>query len=280
MIYLAYDGSLNGDWVSRYAIRMASHSPQKKLVLVHILDGSIPADQLKMKIKAVEAECRARHVELISKIHHMIKQDVFHSLIQFLPEGKETICVCGTRVRFKRKGYLSGTISAKLLRYHKLNVLAIRVVQPGILGNAKHFLLPLAGHYRKLQSVLPFFRLLAPDIQEVYLLRVMAVSAFRFRNLSMKHRHSLLRIGRAYLNEVVGEITQEFAPLPFYLDTRVVISEDWPKEILIHANHLKVRMILMGASERTLPARVLYYDNALEQVLRQTSCDVGIYRSL
>jgi len=280
MIYLAYDGSLNGDWVSRYAIRMARHSPEKKLVLLHILDGETPADHLKMKIKAVEAECRARQVELISKTHPLIKQDVFYSLIKFLPKGKETICVCGTRARSKKQGYLSGTISAKLLRHHKFNVLAIRVVQPGILGNAKHFLLPFAGHPRKFKSAMPFFRLLSPDIQEVYLLRIMAVSAFRLCHLSIKQTQSLLKTGRTYLNEVVGEIGREFDPFPFYLDTRVIISDDWPKEILIHANHLKVRMILMGASERTLLPRLLYYENALEQLLIHTPCDVGIYRSL
>lgn len=280
MIYLAYDGSLNGDWVSRYAIRMASRSPEKKLVLVHILDGEIPADRMKMKIKAVEAECRARQVELISKTHPLMKPDVFRSLIPLLPEGNETICVCGTRVRSRRKGYLSGTISERLLRHHKFNVLAVRVVHPGILGNAKRFLLPLAGHPRKFKSALPFFRLFAPDSQEVYLLRIMALSAFRLRNLSLRQTQSLLRIGRAYLNEVAIEMTRAFAPLPFYLDTRVVVSEDWRKEILMHANHLKVRMILMGASERTLPARILYYENALEQILIQTPCDIGIYRSL
>jgi hypothetical protein len=69
MIYLAYDGSLNGDWVSRYAIRMASRSPQKKLVLVHVLDGQIPTERLQLKTMAIEAECRARQVELISHAH-------------------------------------------------------------------------------------------------------------------------------------------------------------------------------------------------------------------
>jgi nucleotide-binding universal stress UspA family protein len=280
MIYLAYDGSLNGDWVSRYAIRMASHLPQKKLVLIHVLDGKIPAGQLEIKIKTLESRCRVHQVELISKTYPLVNRNVFQSLTRFLPEGKETICVCGTRVRSKKKGYLSGTISAKLLRHHKFNVIAFRVVQPGILGNARNFLLPLAGHPRKLKSLLPFFRLFSPDIQEVYLLRIMAVSAFRFRHLSSGQRQALLRIARAYLSEAADEIAKEFPSLSFYLDTRAIVSDDWPKEILIHANHLKVRLILLGASERTLPARFLYYENALERILTRTPCDVGIYRSL
>ncbi len=280
MIYFAYDGSLNGDWISWYAIRMASRSPRKELVLVHVLDGKIPEDQLKVKIQALEAKCRTHQVQLISKIRSLVNRNVFQSLIRWIPEGKETICVCGTRVRSRRKGYLSGTISARLLRYHKFNVIALRVAQPGILGNAKNFLLPLAGHPRKLKSLSPFFRLFSPNIQEIYLLRIMAVSAFRFRHLSSKQRQILLRMGRSYLNEAAAEIAQELASPSFYLDTRVIVSDDWPREILMHANHLKVHMILLGASERTLPARFLYYENALERILTRTPCDVGIYRSL
>lgn len=280
MIYLAYDGSLNGDWVSRYAIRMASRSPQKKLVLVHVLDGQIPTERLQLKTMAIEAECRARQVELISHAHSPLKKGIFHSLIHYIPEGKDTICVCGTRVRSKRKGYLAGTISAKLLRHHRFNVIAVRVVQPGMLGNPRHFLMPLAGHPRKFQSALPFFSLFAPDTEVVYLMRIMAVTIFRFHNLSFRQTHALLRKGQAYIDTVAVEIARMFHPRPFYLDTRVLVSDDWPKEILMHANHLKVHMILLGASERALPARFFYYENALERILEQTPCDVGIYRSL
>ena len=280
MIYLAYDGSLNGDWISWYAIRMASRSPQKELVLVHVLDGKIPAEQIEVKIKALEARCRCQQVQLISNMIPPLNQNVFQSLMRFIPEGEKTICVCGTRARSRPKGFLAGTISAKFLQHHRFNVLAIRVVQPGIFGNAKRFLLPLAGHPRKLKSLSPFLRLFPPDIQDVYLLRIMAVSAFRFRHLSSKQRRSLLIKGRSYLSEAAAEIAREVASPSFYLDTRVVVSDDWPGEILMHANHLKVQMILLGASERTLPARFLYYENALERILTRTPCDMGIYRSV
>jgi hypothetical protein len=280
MIYIAYDGSLNGDWVSRYAIRMASHSPQKKLVLVHIFNEQIPAERLQLKTNVIEAECRARQVELISRTHYPLKQGIFHSLTRYIPEGEDTICVCGTRVSYKKKGYLAGTISAKLLRHHRFNVLAVRVVQPGMLGNPRRFLVPLAGHPRKFESAYPFFRLFTPDIEEVYLLRVMAVSIFRFHNLSLRQTHLLRRSGRTYIDTVAADIAKMFRPHSFYLDSRVLISDDWPKEILMFANQLRVRMILLGASERTLPARFFYYENALERILEHTPCDVGIYRSL
>ena len=43
------------------------------------------------------------------------------------------------------------------------------------------------------------------------------------------------------------------------------------------AGKLGVQMILLGASERSLPHRVVY-GNRLERILRDTACDVGIYR--
>jgi len=278
MIYLAYDGSINSDWVARYAIRLATRATEKKLLLLHVLGGEIPAARLKSKIEAIGQECRARQVDFLSE-SRQLKRDVFHSLSEMLPAEEQHICVCGTRVRSRRKGFLSGTVSAKLLQAHKLPVIAIRVVQPGILGNARHLLMPLSGHPRKLQSALPFFRLLSPDLQGVFLLRVMDVSTFTYRRLSAGQARALRTAGRKYLQDVAADIKQEFVEPSFSLDTRVVVSDDWAKEIIIHANKLKARLILVGASEKTLPARFIY-GNPLEEILRQAPCDVGIYRGL
>ena len=167
MIYLAYDGSINSDWVARYAIRLATRCAEKKLVLLHIQDGEIPAARLKAKVDDIERECRDRQVDFF-KESRLLKRGVFHSLSESLPSGDQHICVCGTRIRSRRRGFLSGTISAKLLQAHKLPVIALRVVQPGILGNARHLLMPLSGHPRRLRSALPFFRLFAPDIRVLY----------------------------------------------------------------------------------------------------------------
>jgi len=278
MIYLAYDGSINSDWVARYAIRLASWAPEKKLVLLHIQDGEIPAARLASKIDTIAQVCRDRQVAFSSESQRL-KRDVFHSLSALLPVGEEHVCVCGTRIHSRRKGLLSGTVSAKLLQSHKLPVLALRVVQPGILGNARHLLMPLSGHPRKFQSALPFFRLLAPDLQVVYLLRVMDVSTITYRRLSADRAQDLRAAGRRYLLEVAEDIKREYAAPTFSLDTRVVVSDDWAKEIIIHAGKLKTRLIMVGASEKTLPARFIY-GNPLEEILRQAPCDVGIYRGL
>ena len=278
MIYLAYDGSLNGDWVSRYGIRLAAHTAKKKLALVHIQDGSVSPVQVLDKIGNIEKECSAQGIELCRKILPL-KKNVCQSLLNAIPHGSESFVVCGTRIRSKRQAFLSGTISEKLLESNKFNVLAVRVVQPGLLGNPRNFLIPLAGHPRGFKSAWPFFKLFLPEVEEVYLLRIMNVSSFQLLHFSLHRMQVLRKKGLKYLAAVIQDIKQECAAASFRIDYRVVVSNDWPREILVHGCKLKARMILLGASERTRLGRA-FYANSLERALCGTPCDMGIYRGI
>ncbi|MBW1743965.1 MAG: hypothetical protein JRJ47_11170 [Deltaproteobacteria bacterium] len=64
VIYIAYDGSLNGDWVSRYGIRLATHMPEKRLTLVHIADGTVSPVRVAEKIEKIQRECNVHGIEL------------------------------------------------------------------------------------------------------------------------------------------------------------------------------------------------------------------------
>ena len=278
MIYFAYDGSLNGDWVSRYGIRLAAHTAEKKLTLVHIQDGSVSPVQVVEKISKIEQECSAQGIELCRKILPL-KKNVCQSLLNAIPYGSESFVVCGTRIRSKRQAFLSGTISEKLLESNKFNVLAVRVVQPGLLANPRRFLIPLAGHPRGFKSAWPFFKLFLPEVEEVYLLRVMNVSSFQLLHFSLHRMQELRKKGLKYLADVIQDIKQECGSDSFRVDYRVVVSNDWSREILVHGSKLKTRMILLGASERTRLGRTVY-GNSLERVLRGTPCDMGIYRGI
>ncbi|MBU4184877.1 MAG: universal stress protein [Proteobacteria bacterium] len=278
MIYLAYDGSLNGDWVSRYGIRLAAHTAEKKLTLVHIQDNSVSPVQVVEKINNIEQECNAQGIEICRKILPL-KKNVFQSLLNAIPHGSESFVVCGTRIRSKRQAFLFGTISEKLLESNKFNVLAVRVVQPGLLANPRKFLIPLAGHPRGFKSAWPFFKLFLPEVEEVYLLRVMNVSSFQLLHFSPHRMQVLRKKGLKYLADVIQDIKQGCGADSFRLDYRVVVSNDWSREILDHGCKLKTRMILFGASERTLLGRTVY-GNSLERVLRGTPCDMGIYRGI
>lgn len=278
MLYLAYDGSLNGDWVSRYAIRFASHAADRTLTLIHVRDGTVPADLLERKFEHLERECRAQEVELVPQVLPP-GRNVLSTLLAAIPAGTQSYVVCGTRVRSRRKPFLAGTVSEKLLRHGRFHVLAIRVVQPGLLGAPRDLLLPLAGHPRGFASAWAFFRLFLPDLESVHLLRGMVVSPLRLRHLSPAQIRVLREHGVRYLAAVTDEISRGRGAADFRLDSRIVLCDDWVREILVQASRLKARLILLGASEQALLHRVLHR-NPLERLLRGTPCDVGIYRGL
>lgn len=277
-IYLAYDGSINADWVARYACNMAANSQDPRIILIHILDHIYSPDIIAGKIEAVEAECVLRGVGVTNRILPLQK-NVFYSLLQAIPAGEDSLCVCGARISSRDKGFLAGTISEKLLRRKQFNVLAIRVVKPGILGAPKDLLFPLSGHPRGFQAAMSFFLLLAPEVERLHLLRIMKVSSLWFQYMPVSTAKSLQAKGFIYVNEVLKEIRQQLGESDIHLDSKVILSDDWVKEILIHASRSHSQMILMGASDRNLPSRY-FYGNKIEQILRRSPCDVGIYRKI
>jgi nucleotide-binding universal stress UspA family protein len=208
-----------------------------------------------------------------------VRRTVAATLLDTIPAGRETLRVCGTRVRPGHRGLLSGTVSEHLLRVGHCPTLALRVVQPGLLGLPREFLIPLAGHPRGLTAALPFLVRLATDVARIHLLRVVEVTTSRYRRLPAPRAERLSAEGRRYLHDAEEVLSAEAAFAQVRLDSLVVVSDDVPKEIVIAANRTKSRLILMGASERNLSQR-FFYGNPIEQVLRETPCDVAVYRAV
>ena len=277
-IVLAYDGSINADWVSRYAIQMAATLPCRQLLLVHILDGTFAHSRIEERFAAIASEC-LRHDIACQTLIQKQGGDVFSSLLQVIPPGAQTYCLCGARVAPKGRGFLAGTISERLLRCRKFNVLAIRVVSHGLLGCPPALLFPLAGHPRGFQAAMPFLQLLAVSVKKLHLLRVMTVNPLHFRYISPVASQKKIAEGYEYLSLVATEIRAQTAGFDWHFNRNVVISDNWVKEILIQAGKVNAAMILLGATDRGLPS-LFFRGNRLEQILRDTACDVGIYRSV
>jgi len=278
LIYLAYDGSINADWVARYALRIACTVPDKQLRLVHIRDGTISGEKLAAKFERIGAECRAMEVELsISTV--TLQRDVLTTLLTTLPAGEDVYCLCGARATSREKGFLAGTVSQRLLRARRFNTLAVRVVNPGQLGCPANVMFPLAGHPRKFMAAMPFLAMLVPCIKKLILLRIMTVNPLFFRYLSAARARTLLREGTGYVRAVMQDIASEMKEDGFRVDDHVLISDDWAKEVLIQAGKTRAGMIMLGASDRFLQSR-FFYGNKIEQILRHTPCDVGIYRKI
>ena len=122
-----------------------------------------------------------------------------------------------------------------------------------------------------------FFQLLAPEVEQLHLLRIMKVSSLWFQYMPVTSVRALKSKGFAYVNQVITEIREQLGENHIRLDAKVILSDDWVKEILIQASKTRAQMILMGASDRNLPSRY-FYGNKIEQILRRSPCDVGIYR--
>lgn len=276
MIILAHDGSIYSEWVARYALRMAAHEEDRKLLFLHVLEGKINADLVQAKLEQLAQDCQLIGVDLRSELL-TLGQSVYRSLRQAIPHDPTALLVCGTRVKPNRRNFLAGTIAEKLLRVHLCPVLALRVVQPGLLGSPHNLLLPLAGHATGFDRVCPVFRRLAPALRQVHLLRALPINPLLMPHLTVAREERLRRLGTAHLEAVYREMLDQFGASSVRIDRRLAVTSDWPSEVLVQASRLKAQMILLGVSERSLAHRV-FHGAGLERVLRTTPCDVGVYR--
>ena len=276
VIVFAYDGSLNGDWVAHYAVRFAANATPRTLRVVHVRENGGSA-HVQERISRIGDECKVLGVEVEVELVARGSGDVASRLLEVVPPG--VTLVVGTRARPRRLAYLAGTVSARLLEAGDRSVVAIRVVHPGALGQPGSVLLPLAGRPRTAAHALPMLRLLGEDLHYLHVLYVREVSRLRWRMLGADAVERMLTAGRAAAAPIDEELRTGLAPHVFTLDSSVVVSDDAPREILLHAAKHRSRLICLGASERTLPERVVY-GNPIEQVLRDTPSDVAVYRGL
>lgn len=275
-IYLAYDGSVNGDWISRYAIRFAANHPERKLTVLYVEDVSIRAPALDEKLANIEAAAASAGIEVEPQIIPM-RQGVAGGLLDRMPAGRDHVLVCGARARGGRQGILGGTISKRLLTRHRCTVVAIRVVQPGHLGVARRVLLPLSGSAMGVAPALPVLNLLAPDVRRLRLLRVMELGRFHYRRLDSAEAGRLQREGRAFLQAHAGAIAAETPIERATIDIGARVSDDWVNEVIIDTGQQHADLVCIEAPKESLSDRLLFGD-PLERVLRDAPCDVAVYR--
>jgi nucleotide-binding universal stress UspA family protein len=279
MFLFAYDGSINGDWVSHYAVQLAAAHQDQTLTLVHVRNGRTKDAALAEKLQRMRGECERHGVGLVEHLLPPVGRNLFDTIRSAVPEGPEHYLVCGTRARGRRNDCPSGATSEQLLRSGHCNVLAVRVVHPGLLGSPRRLLLPIAERAGGFRSGLPFLRLFGPQISHLHIVLVTRVGHGRFRQMSHEHAEPLRTPGRAYCERVEREIDKQLGLGSKVMDARVVVSDEIPREILIAANKTKSQLIYMGASERTQTKR-FFCGDPIEQVLRDATCDVAVYRGI
>ncbi|MBI3993760.1 MAG: universal stress protein [Candidatus Lambdaproteobacteria bacterium] len=276
MLYFAYDASINGDWVSHYAVRFAQSQAERSLHIVHVRDGTLSDAELDERLLRLLRRAEDAGLAVTLEVP-AARGGVTATLEACVPSGAEHVLLCGTRARGRGRGLLTGTVAERLLDAGRRHVLAVRVVHPGLLGVPGRLLLPLSGAPWTLDAVSVILRLFGRDLELVNLLHVRVVRGGRFRRLSHERVQHLLEEGRAYLHQVEPALCARLGLARARVDGHVVLSDDVSREIAVAANRTRSRLILMGASRRHLLER-LWRGNPLERVLAQAPCDVGIYR--
>ncbi|SHJ94575.1 Nucleotide-binding universal stress protein, UspA family [Malonomonas rubra DSM 5091] len=276
MIILAHDGSLYGDWISCYAVNFAVAEEDRKLLALHVLDDTVSAEVVSAKFAQLSTLCQERKIDFSFQLLPLGK-GVYRSLRQAIPHNANNLLIFGTRSKVKKRTLLRGSIAEKLLRTHQCPVLAIRVVQPGLLGSPEELLLPLAGHWSGVARIEPIVKRLIPSAHRLHLFRALQVNHLRHAHLSITRERRLLIAGQNYLEDISTQLTA-ILPQKFSLESQVMIATGWQNAVLTQASRLKAQMILLGVSERSL-AHKMFYGAGVEQVLRDTPCDIGIYRA-
>lgn len=278
MFFFAYNGSITGDWVSHYAVQLAAVHEDRQLNLLHVRDGNTREVELDAKLQRLATECEQARIELAC---HILEPDdsVLKAILSGVPRGPEHYLLCGTRIGQSKRGILSGTTSEQLLRCGRCNVLAVHVVQPGLLGLPRRLLLPTAAHSHDFSSGFHFLQLFVPQVSCLQIVSVVQVGRWRFSRMSHATTERLRLTGCEHCKLVERDISKQLGVSDQMMDAHVVVSDDVPKEIVIVANKTKSRLIYMGASKRNLTER-FFYGNPVEQVLRDSTCDVAIYRGV
>jgi hypothetical protein len=275
MIYFAYDGSIDGDWVSRYAIQMAARSSPPVLHLVHVHEHESEPN-LANKIERIAHECRLRGV-VLSVSEKPSGQDMFATLTSMLdPAG---LVVCGMRTRSHkaaRRGYLKDSVARRLLEHRAFDVLAVKVLHPGFLGVPHRLLLPFHPVLPLPQTGLRFLRLMAADLHRIHLLELIPAGRIPlrpgFRGWLSHQRQAAVRrlaVREAELAKLMDAGAGRF-------DSSIRSTDAWPHEVVVRAGRHKSQLIFMGLPERSLLQRVngVY---PVEEVLRDAPCDVAIF---
>lgn len=274
-VFLAYDGSLNGDWIGRYAVSLAVGTSSRTLNVLHVEDANVSGPPLHQRLERLET--LAHRFAVAVQFHILAMHDgVFGGLDAHLPKGPEVLVVCGARASAGRRGVLSGTISEQLLRGGGYNVLAIRVLQPGLLGVPRRVLLPLSTNDDAKDAV-PFLKPMMPALERLDLLRCVELPRRRYANLTEADAADIRHRAQATVDAAEDAVIAGTGLAPETIDCHVRVTDDWAKQTAIEAGRYRTGLILAGLP--SLSPAPLTFAHPMEELMRNAPTDVAAYRS-
>jgi len=277
-VFLAHDGSLNGDWIARYALHIAAGTVEQRLVVAHVEDANISGEPLHARLERLAGLGERMGVAVEVRILPM-QHGVFGGLDAHLRGEAGALVVCGARAQGGRRGMLSGTISERLLRQREYDVLSIHVLQPGLLGDPKRVLLALDGDDAVTggaAAAVPFVKPLVSGIERLDVVYVETVSHWRFAHLSDAEAGRLRHAAQAIVDRAEAVLTDEMPLDRARMDTHVRVSDDWPKQIAVEAGRYRSGLTLLEMPP--LHSRGLSFSHPVESLMRNAPSDVAVYR--
>lgn len=272
MLVFAYDGTLHGDWVAHYAIRFAATGPDRRLRLIHV-DDAAPTTDLADRLARITAEAALCQVALEPVVVASGRADVPGRILEHTPAGATVIT--GTRARPRARSFLAGTATAHLLRESQVGVIALHIVQPGVLGQPGRILVPVVDRDASAARALPLLQLLGPDLDHLHLVHIRTRSPWRGHLQSARAREREVADDARHLAAIERALC---AALPTgSWDTSSVTAVDVAHEIAVQAARHRARLICLDADPTHLP-RHPRPGVRLEQVLRAAPADVAIHR--
>lgn len=271
-VFLAHDGSLNGDWIARYALHFAAGSIARRLVVLHVEDANISGEPLHERLEALTAMGERMNVPVEIRILPM-HAGVFGGLNDYLIQQENALVVTGARVAGGRRGHLRGTISEKLLAQNKYGVVAIHVMQPGLLGDPKRVLLSLSDTAQAPTAILKLF---APAITRLDIVQLETVSRLRFARLSEAEAAALKRDGLSKTARAEKGILSSTALTADRIDTHVRVTDDWAKQVAVEAGRYRAGLTMVEMPK--VPSGVLSFGHPVEELMRIAPSDIAVYR--
>lgn len=270
VLAFAYDGSLHGDWVARYALRFAAHTASRRLRVIHVTVDDEHAAAVPAGLERLATEAARIDVVVEPDLVPPGGGDVASRILD--AAGRDATIVTGTRAR--GRALLARTVSARLLAARRAPVIALRVVHPGVLGQPGRALLPVMARPGFAAAALPLLRLLAPDLERLHLVAVCAVARLRARWQPAVATRHLLTAAHERLDAAERELRAGLGAAAPPLDATVVIAADPAHELALQTARHRARLIALDA-DAPRGAHL-----TPEAVLRAAPADVAVFRTL
>jgi hypothetical protein len=155
--------------------------------------------------------------------------------------------------------------------------MAVRVVQPGILGIPRDVLVSVPEPATALHSSLPFLRLLVAEVRHLHILRTIRIGRSAHRRLTPQRLSRLRGEGRIHAETIEGRLVEETVLTETMVDASIRVTDDWVGDTIAYASRHKSQLICVEAPLPGPTAR-LFRADPIERLLADAPCDVAVFR--